>query len=93
MTAIDDRTRATALFVSDVLFRATAVGFGLLLVSSLFAIAMLDTIYGIHNSLFEVSRSDYNGLIFSFLANMKVLVLVFLLSPACAIRWALRGGK
>ena len=33
MTTIDDRTRATAMLISNVLFRATLIGFGLLRLS------------------------------------------------------------
>ncbi len=90
MTAIDDKTRATALFISDVLFRACLLGFGLLLLTSLAVLALNYEIYALYNSVMEIPRAQYNTLLLAWLGDMKMLLFVFFLLPACAIRWVLR---
>ena len=90
MTAIDDKSRTTALFISSVMFRAFLLGFGLLLLACIPVFALTDQIYAVHSSMIEIPRPQYNALLFASLGNMKLLLFVFLLLPACAIRWALR---
>ena len=93
MTAIDDKTRGTALFLSTVLFRAFWVGAGALAVMSFATLAFLGPMYEVHSYLIEIPQPEYNALIFDFLGDMKVLVLVLFLVPACAIRWTLSASK
>ena len=93
MTEIDDKTRATTLFLSTVLFRAFWVGAGLLAVMSFLTLALLDPMYEVHSYLIEIPQPEYNVLIFDFLGDMKVLILVLFLVPACAIRWTLKASK
>ncbi len=90
MTAIDDKTRATAMFISSVLFRATLVGFVLLLITCIPVLFMTDQIYTIHSSMIDLPRDQYNALLFSWLGDMKMLIIVVLLLPAIGIRWALK---
>ena len=90
MTAIDDKTRATAMFISSVLFRATLLGFGLLLITCIPILFLTDQMYAIHSSMMDIPRDQYNALLFSWLGNMKILVIVLFLLPAIAIRWALK---
>lgn len=90
MTAIDDKTRATAMLISSVLFRATLIGFALLLITCIPMLFMTDQIYTIHSSMIDIPRDQYNVLMFTWLGNMKVLVIVVLLLPAIGIRWALK---
>jgi hypothetical protein len=47
----------------------------------------------VHSTLIDIPRPEYNALLFSYLANMKVLLLTIFLSPAIAIRWALKGTQ
>ena len=90
MTTIDDKTRATAMLISSVLFRATLIGFGVLLISCIPMLLLTDQIHEIHNSMIEIPREEYNALIFAWLGNMKILVIVLFLLPAIAIRWTLK---
>ena len=90
MTAIDDKTRATAMLISSVLFRATLIGFALLLITCIPILFMTDQIYTIHSSMIDIPRDQYNALLFNWLGNMKMLVIVLFLLPAISIRWALK---
>lgn len=90
MTAIDDKTRATAMFISSVLFRATLIGFVLLIITCIPILFLTDQMYAIHSSMIDIPRHEYNVLMFTWLGNMKVLVIVVLLLPAIGIRWALK---
>ena len=90
MTAIDDKTRATAMFISSVLFRATLVGFVLLLITCIPILFLTDQAYAIHSSMIDIPRDQYNALLFSWLGDMKMLIIVVLLLPAIGIRWALK---
>jgi hypothetical protein len=90
MAAIDDSTRVTAHFISNVLFRATLIGFGLLIISCIPILFLTDQVHAIHNSMIEIPRDQYNALLFNWLGNMKMLVIVLFLLPAISIRWALK---
>jgi len=90
MTTIDDGTRAAAMLMSSVLFRAFLIGCGLLLLSSTAILLLTDDVYAIHNSMIKIPRPQYNALLFTWLGDMKMLLLVFFLFPAIAIRWALK---
>ena len=93
MTTIDDGTRAAAMLMSSVLFRAFLIGCGLLLLSSTAILLLTDDVYAIHNSMIEIPRDQYNTLLFNWLGNMKILIIVLLLLPAIAIRWALKKAS
>ena len=93
MTTIDDKTRATAMLISSVLFRATLIGFGLLIISCIPLLFLTDQVHTIHNSMIEIPRDQYNALLFTWLGNMKMLIIVLLLLPAIAIRWALKKAS
>jgi hypothetical protein len=92
MNAIDNKTRDTAMFVSNILFRATVLGFVLLGISCIPILGMTDAIYAVHSSIIEIPRSEYNAILFTWIGNMKILVLVVFLLPAIAIRWALKAA-
>jgi hypothetical protein len=93
MTAIDDKTRATAMLISSVLFRATLIGFGLLIIMCIPILFLTDQMHAIHNSMIKIPDKEYNVLLFNWLGNMKMLIIVLLLLPAIAIRWALKKAS
>ena len=92
MNAIDNKTRDTAILISGVLLRTTLLGFVLLGISAAVLFGMLDGIYALHSNFIEIPRSDYNVMIFNWLGNMKLALIVFFLLPAIAIRWSLRNA-
>lgn len=90
MSEIDDRTRATAKLISSVLLRAFLLGFGLLLVAAFPTVLLTDQLYALHSSLIDVPRPQYNAYLFAWLGDMKMLLFIFFLLPALAIRWTLQ---
>jgi hypothetical protein len=92
MFAIDDKTRTVAMLTSSVLFRTFLLGAGVLLLSCIPVLFMTDQIYAIHSTMIDIPRPEYNAILFTYLADMKVLLLTFFLFPAIAIRWALKGA-
>ena len=90
MTAIDETTQGTAMFISSELFRATLIGFVLLIITCIPILFLTDQMYAIHSSMIEIPRDQYNALLFTWLGNMKMLIIVLLLLPAIGIRWALK---
>ena len=93
MTAIDDKTRYAAMFVSSVLFRACLLGFGLLIIVGIPILFLTDQVYAVHSSIIDIPRPEYNALLFSWLGYLKMLVIVLFLLPAIAIRWALNKAS
>ena len=90
MIDIDNRTRAMGLLISSVLFRTCLLGFGLLILSCIPVFFLADWCYAVHSWMLDIPRPEYNALLFSWLGNMKQLLLVFFLLPAVAIRWTLK---
>ena len=91
MTAIDEKTRATAMLISGALFRATVVGFGLLIVTCIPVTFLTDWLHKFHDRMIEIPRAEYNVLLFTWLGNMEMLVIVLFLLPAIGIRWAVNA--
>ena len=93
MIAIDDKTRSVAMLISSVLLRACLLGFGLLILTGIPILFLTDQVYAVHSSIIDIPRPEYNTLLFSWLAYMKLLLLIFFLLPAIAIRWALKKAS
>ena len=93
MIAIDDKTRSTALLIASVLFRAFLLGIGLLILGCIPVLFLTDQVYAVHSSMIDIPRPEYNALLFGWLGNMKLLLLIFFLLPAVAIRWALKKAE
>ena len=93
MIAIDDRTRSAAMLISSVLFRAFFLGWGLLILSSIPVLVLTDEFYAVHRNMIDIPRPEYNALLFGWLGDMKLLLLIFFLVPATAIRWTLKKAK
>ena len=90
MPTIDDKTRASAMLISSVLFRAALVGFVLLILFAIPVLFLTDQMYAIHNSMIEMEPAEHSVLMLTWLGDMKMLVIVLLLLPAIGIRWALK---
>lgn len=92
MPTIDEKTHATAILISNILFRAALIGMALLLLACIPLFLLTDQAYAFHNSFVEMPREQYNSLVFQWLGNLKILVIVLFLVPAIAIRWSLRAS-
>ena len=93
MSMTDDTCRATALLISSVLLRTCLIGFVLLGFSSIIILTFTDRIYAFHSGLIDIPRPQYNALLFDWLGQMKLLLMVFFLLPGIAIRWSLKAVK
>ena len=83
-----DRQHETLWLITKALYRASAVGFGWLLLSMPF-LFLTDFTYAIHNSIVPMERMAYNEIIFSWFGDLKVLLMVCLLCPAIGLHWTL----
>ena len=72
--------------VVKALYRSSGIGFVLLL-GFLPFLFMTEQIYAYHNSIVPMERLTYNALMFRIVAEMKILIIVFLLLPAVGLHW------
>ncbi|MFT5665318.1 MAG: hypothetical protein ACI9JR_002726 [Gammaproteobacteria bacterium] len=64
----------------------TAVNVGLLILFSLLLGLMKDSISAIHGKMFSVSEDELKTIYIKYLANYKILILVFNLVPYIALK-------
>ena len=62
----------------------TLINFGLLLFTTVVLIVFRDAIYRLHSSLFGVDEKQVAQVVYTYIANFKVLVIVFNLTPLLA---------
>ncbi len=66
----------------------TVLNFAILLFSSLMIVTMQDWIAGIHGKMFQMDQAEVKKAYFKFLANYKLLTIVFCLMPWVALKMA-----
>ncbi len=66
----------------------TVLNFAILLFSSLMIVTMQDWIAGIHSKMFQMEQAEVKKAYFKFLANYKLLTIVFCLMPWVALKMA-----
>ncbi len=66
----------------------TVLNFAILLLSSLMIVTMQDWIAGIHGKMFQMDQAEVKKAYFKFLANYKLLTIVFCLMPWVALKMA-----
>ena len=64
----------------------TIINFGLLAVAALVIVLMRGSILDIHASMFKIKENELSNAYFQYLANYKILVIVFNLVPYLALR-------
>ena len=64
----------------------TVINMGLLIFSTIMLMLLKDFVSRIHGRLFKIPPGELNPLYFRFLANFKVLVLIFNLAPYIALK-------
>ncbi|MEM9303400.1 MAG: DUF6868 family protein [Pseudomonadota bacterium] len=72
--------------IRAVLGWCTVLNFGLLLVAGVVLMLGREPIKRIHKRLYGQSETDLDAAYFSFLANYKMLIIVFNLTPYLAMR-------
>lgn len=82
-----------AKFIRNVLLRCTL--YGLLLVMIMFLIYVFagDLVYATHANIFHIRRCYFDKLMYSSMANLKMLIFTFFLIPAIAITVTLKEKR
>ncbi len=78
----------TQEFLTTVFGWMTVLNFAVLLFSTLMIVILRDKIAGIHGRMFQMERSDVKQAYFKYLANYKILTIVFCLMPWVALKLA-----
>ena len=88
MTDVNDQKLETLWLIVKSLYRASVVGF-LILIAFLPFLFMTDFTYAYHNSIIPMDRPTYNATMFYLYAEMKIFIIVFLFLPAVGLHWTL----
>ncbi|MGV6804118.1 MAG: DUF6868 family protein [Ruegeria sp.] len=64
----------------------TVLNFAVLLLTTLAVVALQDRIAGIHGRMFQMEPGDVKKAYFKYLANYKILTIVFCLMPWIALK-------
>ena len=75
---------------SCILWNGVLIGFGLLIYSVIVTVGFPDFAYTVHSSIYEMSRSSWNQIMFTCLAIMKILWIMFFVIPYASIWLYLR---
>lgn len=78
----------TQEFLTTVFGWMTVLNFALLALSTLLIVALQDWAAGIHGRMFQMDPSDAKRAYFRYLANYKILTIVFCLMPWLALKLA-----
>ena len=88
MNNVNDEKLDLLWLIVKALYRASGIGFALLL-GFLPFLFITDQTYAYHNSIVPMERLTYNALMFRIFAEMKIVIIVFLLLPAVGLHWTL----
>jgi hypothetical protein len=64
----------------------SVVNIGVLLLSSVSLLLLKDTISDLHSKIFGVGRDSLLATYFDYLANYKIMIIVFNIAPWCALK-------
>ncbi len=78
----------TQEFLTTVFGWMTALNIAVLLFSTLMIVLMQDWIAGIHGKMFQMERAEVKRAYFRYLANYKILTIIFCLVPWLALNLA-----
>lgn len=78
--------KQTLEIIGKVLIRAFWIGVGLMTLSTVLAMAMDDWAYKIHSKLFDLTRHEFDLMIYGWLGLLKMGVTLFFLIPYLAMR-------
>ncbi|MEW2918211.1 DUF6868 family protein [Ruegeria sp. ANG10] len=78
----------TQEFLTTVFGWMTVLNFALLALSTMLIVALQDWAAGIHGRMFQMEPGDAKRAYFRYLANYKILTIVFCLMPWLALKLA-----
>ncbi|MGI9370835.1 MAG: DUF6868 family protein [Ruegeria sp.] len=64
----------------------TVLNFAVLLFSGIMIVTMQDWIAGIHGKMFQMEQAEVKKAYFKYLANYKILTIIFCLMPWVALK-------
>ncbi|WP_170372644.1 DUF6868 family protein [Ruegeria arenilitoris] len=64
----------------------TVLNFAVLLLSTLMVVALQDRVAAIHGRMFQMEKAEVRKAYFKYLANYKILTLIFCLMPWIALK-------
>jgi hypothetical protein len=85
-TNLKEKTMYPLETVTAFLGWCTVINFGILIAAALAIVAMRGAIGNIHSSMFKLGETELSSAYFQYLANYKILVIVFNLVPYLALR-------
>jgi hypothetical protein len=89
----DPKTTDTFDTLAKVLLRCAVFGYLLLLLTVSVSIFAGDTIYRLNASMFDLSKHEFDLIIYGCIVLIKLIVLLFFFIPWLAIRLVLRKLK
>lgn len=78
----------TQEFLTTVFGWMAVLNIAVLLFSTVMIVSLLDWIAGIHGRMFQMERTDVKRAYFRYLANYKILTLIFCIVPWLALKLA-----
>lgn len=78
----------TQEFATSVFGWMAALNIAVLLFTALMVLLLQEQIAGIHSKLFQMERSEVKRAYFRYLANYKILTLIFCIVPWLALKLA-----
>lgn len=76
----------TQEFLTTVFGWMTVLNIGVLIFSTMMVLALQNWIADVHGRMFQMERADIKRAYFRYLANYKILTLVFCLVPWLALK-------
>ena len=81
------------LKVKDILLKCIIIGFGVLIYTMVMIFFFGDFAFSIHHMMFDITREQFNVMIYAFMGVFKVLWLVIFVMPYLAIIWSEKKGE
>lgn len=72
--------------LTELLGWASVINIGYLFLASIILMLMRGTIASIHSKMFDIDEKQLNSTYFVFLANYKIVTLVFMVAPYFALK-------
>ena len=81
------------LKVKDILLKCIIIGFGVLIYTMVMILFFGDFAFSIHHMMFDITREQFNVMIYAFMGVFKVLWLMMFVMPYLAIIWSEKKGE
>ena len=69
------------------LLKCIVIGLGIMVYSMVMLLFFSDIVFSIHQQIFDISREQFNGIIYGVMAAFKMAWLIVFVIPYLAIMW------